>query len=131
MSYQSWWKAHSIKHKKIVDKLVAQGFDDMQIIDYFDYDNMKEKETDFCVLYGKNQKCHDMKDLNCYLCACPNFRVTTSRSFCNINSKDGSSIVRPEFTHQDCSNCTVPHQKSFVEKCFDKDWTNIMSDTFK
>ncbi|MCD6173018.1 MAG: hypothetical protein J7J96_04400, partial [Sulfurimonas sp.] len=74
MSYSSWFDAHATKHKKIVDKLVAKGYNTEQIIEYFDFDSMVKHENDFCPLYKDNKKCHDMESLNCYLCACPNFR---------------------------------------------------------
>jgi len=134
MSYSSWFDAHAIKHKKIVDKLLACGNTKEQIIDYFDFDNMVKQEIDFCPLYKKNKKCHDMESLNCYLCACPNFRFNedglgTYNEFkilskCDINN--GEEFASKGVIHQDCSNCSVPHHKAFVEKNFDNDWKIIM-----
>lgn len=136
MGYKSWFDNHAKKHKKIVDKLVAEGLTKEQIIDYFDFDNMVEKENDFCPLYKENKKCHDMESLNCYLCACPNFRFNdegikkveekTQFSFCAIESKDGEQGVYGEKIHQNCSGCKVPHHRSYVEKNFDLDWKKIM-----
>ncbi|WP_455757326.1 hypothetical protein [Sulfurimonas sp.] len=134
MSYSSWFNAHAKKHKEIVDKLVACGNTKDEIIDYFEFDNMVKNEIDFCPLYKDNKKCHDMKNLNCYLCACPNFRfdddgLGTYNEFkilskCDINNGDefaGKGVI-----HQDCSSCTVPHHKSYVKKNFDYDWKVIM-----
>ena len=129
MSYQSWHKKHSQKHKEIVEKL--SNLSDDEIIEYFDFENMKVKEKDFCILYEKDKKCHDIENLNCYLCACPNFRVDESKSYCDINSKDGSTIETKDFIHQDCSQCIVPHTKEFVKKVFHRDWNKIMFRTFK
>lgn len=136
MAYISWLQKHANKHKKIIDKLIAQNYTKEQIIDYFDFENMKEKEVDFCPLYAKNKKCHDMEHLNCYLCSCPNFRFNdegikkvddkTQFSRCNINSKDGRQGVYGEKIHQDCSGCGVPHHRAYVEKHFDLDWAKIM-----
>ena len=130
---------HAKKHKLIVEKLVADGLSKEEIIDYFDFENMKEKELAFCPLYAKNKKCHDMESLNCYLCACPNFRFNdegikkiadkTQYSYCNIDSKDGRQGVYGEKIHQDCSKCPVPHTKEYVGKHFDLEWLNIMQDT--
>ncbi|QOY54748.1 hypothetical protein HUE87_00415 [Candidatus Sulfurimonas marisnigri] len=138
MSYKSWFDAHADKHKKIVDKLVAKGFSKEQIIEYFDFDNMVQHESDFCPLYEDNKKCHDMSKLNCYLCACPNFRFKddgiekqedkTQYSFCSIDSKDGNQGIYGDKIHQDCSKCTVPHHKSYVEKNFDLDWKKTMKE---
>ena len=136
MSYSSWFDAHATKHKKIVDKLVACGKSEDEIIDYFDFDNMVEHENDFCPLYKDNKKCHDMDELNCYLCACPNFRFNddgikkvddkTQYSFCGINSKYGKQGVYGDKIHQDCSGCLIPHGKFYIKKYFDLDWKKIM-----
>ncbi|MEA3353314.1 MAG: hypothetical protein U9Q33_05840 [Campylobacterota bacterium] len=128
ISYKDWFDEHAQKHKKIIDKL--SSFSDDEIIDYFDFDNMKQKEKDFCIMYKKNQKCHDMKELNCYLCACPNFRVGEFKSFCAIDSKDGSTIESKGYIHQNCSNCTIPHTKDYVKRYFNRDWKKIFCKTF-
>ncbi|MCD6173729.1 MAG: hypothetical protein J7J96_08090, partial [Sulfurimonas sp.] len=95
-------------------------------------------ENDFCPLYKDNKKCHDMESLNCYLCACPNFRFNddgikkiedkTQYSFCNINSKYGKQGVYGDKIHQDCSGCLIPHGKFYVKKQFDLDWKKIMKE---
>ncbi|WP_457749412.1 hypothetical protein [Sulfurimonas sp.] len=136
MAYNEWVEKHAKKHKSIVQKLVKQGYDKEKIIDYFDFENMKEKEFDFCPLYAKNKKCHELESLNCYLCSCPNFRFNdegiqkveekTQYSFCDIDSKDGRQGVYGEKIHQDCSGCGVPHHRAYVEKHFDFDWAKIM-----
>jgi len=134
MSYKEWFENHAKKHKKIVDKLLAEGKNEDEIIEYFCFENMVDMENDFCPLYKDNKKCHDMKKLNCYLCACPNFRFNDNGlsrynanqvlSKCEINN--GDSISYEGKIHHDCSNCTVPHHKSFIKKVFDTDWKKIM-----
>ncbi len=136
MGYKSWFDNHAKKHKDIVDKLVTDGFTKEQIIDYFDFDNMVKEENDFCPLYKENRKCHEMESLNCYLCACPNYRFNdegikkveekTQFSFCDIDSKDGQQGIYGDKIHQNCSGCSVPHHKSYVEKNFDLEWKKIM-----
>jgi threonine-phosphate decarboxylase len=136
MSYLAWFDEHAKMHKKIVKKLLTQGLTQEQIIDYFDFENMLEQESDFCPLYADKKKCHEMESLNCYLCACPNFRFDdvgfkkveekTQFSFCAIDSKDGAQGVYGEAIHQDCSKCGVPHHRSYVEKHFDLDWKKMM-----
>ena len=130
MSYKSWYENHSIKHKKIVDKLSHLSND--EIIAYFDFDNMVKNEPEFCPLYKQNKKCHDIDELNCYLCACPNFRVGKQKSSCAINSKYGDKIIAKDgYIHQDCSACAVPHSAIYTKKVFDKNWQKIMNKTFK
>jgi len=125
MSYSNWLETHSLKHKNIMKKL--SHLSDEEVLEYFNYENMKLKEKDFCILYKDNEKCHNMENLNCYLCACPNFRVDKTKSFCSIDSKYGAKIELKDFTHQDCSNCTIPHHKSYIKKYFNRDWSLIMS----
>ena len=137
MSYSTWFNEHADKHKKIVDKLILKKYTKEQIIEYFDFDNMVKNENDFCPLYKEPKKCHEMESLNCYLCACPNFRFddsgikeidnNTQYSFCDIESKDGRQGVYGDKIHQDCSKSGVPHHKAYIEKNFDLDWQNIMS----
>jgi len=143
MSYLKWFHEHAQKHQTLVAKLLSQGADKTQIIDYFDFENMRDNEVDFCPLYTEQntdgtvgRKCHDMEKLNCYLCACPNFRFKdegfkkvedkTLFSSCNIDSKEGRSGVYGDAIHQDCSRCSVPHHKAYVSKHFDLDWLKIM-----
>ncbi len=134
MSYSSWFQSHGEKHKKIIKKL--SNLNDQELIEYFRFENMVQNEPDFCPLYAKNKKCHDMENLNCYLCACPNFRFDdngfekienrTLFSKCNINSKDGDQFKTDSAIHQNCTGCTVPHHESYIQKNFSRDWFEIM-----
>ncbi len=136
MSYGEWFTAHAAKHKKIVEKLLQQGFDTEQIIDYFDFESMVKNEPGFCPLYAEGRKCHEMEKLNCYLCACPNFRFSDEGvdkiegkirySFCSIDSKEGRAGIYGEKIHQDCSKCSVPHHRNYVQKHFSLEWFEVM-----
>lgn len=136
MRYEEWFEQHAQKHQKIVEKLLAKGLTQEQIIDYFEYENMAKEEIDFCPLYKMGKKCHDMEKLNCYLCGCPNFRFNDNGldtynsmkilSHCDIHN--GSTIGRGGTIHQDCSKCTVPHHKAYVSKKFDFDWKKVMKE---
>jgi len=134
MDYLSWFQAHREKHKAIMEKLTKLS--DAEVISYFKFENMVEQELDFCPLYKENKKCHDMKELNCYLCACPNFRFDDDGlkkredkalySICNINSKDGGQYILTDAIHQDCSKCGVPHYEAYIQKIFSRDWFEMM-----
>jgi len=134
MGYLQWFEAHAHKHSLIVNRLVRKGFSDEAIIDYFDFDNMVTAEPHFCPLYAQQQKCHDMLQLNCYLCACPNFRfnddgirrqeISLVKSECQIDK--GTPFLYDDIIHQDCSSCTVPHHRSYIKKYFSTDWKRIM-----
>jgi len=127
LSYQSWIEQHNKKHKTIMNKL--DNLTDTEVIEYFNFENMVINEPEFCPLFKESKKCHDIDELNCYLCACPNFRLSETKSTCDINSKDGGSIIaKSGFIHQDCSKCSVPHSLSYVKKHFNRDWSFIMKD---
>ena len=130
MSYKSWIESHTIKHKEVINRL--EHLSDDEIIEYFRFENMVKKEPDFCPLYKDNKKCHDIEDLNCYLCACPNFRVASTKSYCNINSKYGSSIkAKDGYIHQDCSKCSIPHKELYIKKNFNRNWAEIMKNSIE
>lgn len=141
MTYTEWFDAHAKKHKEIVDKLLAKNFSQEQIIEYFEFENMVEKEKEFCLLYATNTKCHDLKKLNCYMCACNHFRFNDNGikkvnnkvlySFCSIEAKNGSTFVSEDAIHQDCTNCTIPHAKSHIKKHFDTNWSKMMQKTIQ
>ncbi len=134
MSYSSWFQEHGKKHQKIMAKLTHLNSD--EVIAYFRFENMVKSEPDFCPLYKKNKKCHDIDNLNCYLCACPNFRFNdngfkkiedkTLYSKCSIDSKDGSKYIGDDAIHQNCAGCLVPHHEKYIKKRFSRDWFEIM-----
>ena len=111
---------------------------DDEVITYFRFDNMLQNEPEFCPLYKENKKCHDMEDLNCYLCACPHFRFDDSGlkkidertlySTCSIDSKDGAQFISDDSIHQDCSACLIPHREVYIKKVFSRDWFKIMKE---
>jgi hypothetical protein len=137
MSHKYWFTDHGNKHKVLIENLRAKGLSKEEIVDYFDFDNMVKSEPDYCYLYAENKKCHDIKSLNCYLCACPLFRFNsdgikkagehTAYSYCEVNSKFGKQGVFGDAIHQDCSNCSVPHSKKYVLKNYDTRWFAIMA----
>ncbi len=136
MTYSEWFNEHANKHAKILEKLTHLSDD--EVIEYFVFENMVEKEPDFCVLYKENKKCHDTKYLNCYFCACPNFRFDeagvskqeekTVYSYCSIDSKDGAQYEGEDYIHQNCSGCLVPHKKAYIKKHFQRNWREVMKD---
>jgi len=136
LTYNEWFEAHATRHKNIIKKL--ENLSDEELIKYFRFDNMVKNEPDFCPLYKDNKKCHDYEKLNCYLCACPNFRFKdegfkkveekTLYSYCGIDSKDGAQYIGDDYIHQNCAGCLVPHKESYIKKYFSRDWKEIMKD---
>lgn len=138
MGYQNWMKTFSSKHTEIIARLQTAGFTVQEMIDYFEFENMRIHETSFCPLYAKNQKCHDTEYLNCFLCGCPLFRAddqglsyegeNTVYSKCNIGK--GSFSGKNGKIHQNCSNCIIPHRKKFINAYFNTDWKQIMQNVY-
>ncbi|HHD72699.1 MAG TPA: hypothetical protein ENL02_02110 [Epsilonproteobacteria bacterium] len=134
MTYQEWFEEHAKKHADIVKSLPDLSKD--ELIAYFDFDHMKVAHPDFCPLYPKDQKCHDMEKLNCYFCACMHFRFDDNGireesgkvlySYCSIESKNSARFEDKQSIHQDCSNCKVPHKQHVIEKYFSRDWKEVM-----
>ena len=134
MSYKKWFDAHGKKHAKIMERLTHLSPD--EVIKYFVFENMVKNEVDFCPLYKDNKKCHDLEDLNCYFCACPNFRFNdegfrlqddkTLFSYCNIDSKDGAQFFGDTYIHQNCAGCGVPHKEKYIKSKLKRNWFEVM-----
>ncbi|MEY4505226.1 MAG: hypothetical protein RL154_1523, partial [Pseudomonadota bacterium] len=41
MNYKNWLLSPEVKHKAVVEKLLLQGSNTDEIIDYFEYENMQ------------------------------------------------------------------------------------------
>lgn len=134
MTYKEWLEDYILRREKIVKKL--SHLSDDELVDYFDYDSLIVNEPDFCPLFAKKQKCHEIEDLNCYLCGCPNFRFDDNGfkkkngkmifSCCAIKSPNAKEIETENGYHLDCSKCVIPHKKSYIKKVFSRSWKKIM-----
>jgi hypothetical protein len=134
VTYREWYREFGAKHREILEKL--KGMEREAIVDYFRYENMRERHPDFCPLYAEGTKCHDLEDLNCYLCGCPHFRYCDEGidlsgdkvrySLCAIGAREGRKIETETAIHQDCSGCPLPHLRGFILRHFDRDWGRIM-----
>lgn len=137
MTYEEWFLKQGELHANVMKKLINKTNE--EVIEYFKFENMVKNEPDFCPLYKQIKKCHEMEDLNCYLCACPNFRFDdngfektsdgkTLYSICSINSKEGSQYIGENYIHQNCSDCVIPHKKKYIKKNFNRNWFEVMKD---
>jgi len=129
MTYAEWQLAHHTKRSNLQRKLESWGLTPEQVIEYFQYSNMRKHQTSFCALYDDDTPCHDTVSLNCYLCACPHFVVHDPafevqdqriHSGCSINSKFAEIFVVDSNAHCDCSRCTVPHTKQAALQHYEK-----------
>lgn len=139
MTFKEWEIDHNSKVDTILKKLGNISHE--EVTNYFNYDNMIKAEPNFCELYKTNSKCHDMDDLNCFLCGCPFFKYSDETpiliedgvevmSICVINSKNAGAYVQDGKQQCDCSGCIIPHKQRFVKKhleMIDKDITILDS----
>jgi len=86
-----------------------------RIISEFDFENQREKNPDKCVCY-KEEKCHDVEKLNCFLCYCPKYNNSVNEGGCKINNQKGKWLVKGDKKIWDCSDCDYPHKKEIIEK---------------
>ncbi|MBP7225173.1 MAG: hypothetical protein KBA17_01440 [Aliarcobacter sp.] len=137
MTYDQWFQLQGELHSNVMKKLTHKSVD--EIIEYFKFENMVKNEPDFCPLYKDNKKCHDVEELNCYLCACPHFRFDdlgfekigekVVYSFCSIDSKKGAKFEGDDYIHHDCSGCTIPHRAKYIKaNDFKANWFEAMKD---
>lgn len=127
MSYTAWMKDFLARRERLESLLRLQGLSDAEIWSYFSWENMRQREPDYCELYAKNQKCHEMESLNCYHCGCPfflyndegiaefgNFKLISA---CGNASPHRKLTIRNNEAHNDCSNCTIPHELESISAC--------------
>jgi len=87
-----------------------------------------KKYPDACPYYQSEHSCHpEIKDLNCFLCACPQYDSSKLEGGCKINSKKGKYHKHqnlPKGKIWDCSDCNTYHTpisvKKYLEKKFKK-----------
>lgn len=97
--------------KKFIEKHIQR------IIEEFDFEKQKIKNPGKCPCY-LNGKCHDIQDLNCFLCFCPEYDNSKEEGGCKIGSEKGKWFFNeklPKGKIWDCSDCDYPHRKEVVE----------------
>ena len=89
------------------------------IIKKMSYRVRSQEQPDDCICYQQNTPCHpQVKDLNCLVCACPNYESEKLEGGCKINSKKGKITFHenlPLGRIWDCSDCPAYHTPKAVE----------------
>jgi dUTP pyrophosphatase len=88
-----------------------------KIIKEFNFLNRKNKHPNECPCY-KDKPCHNLPELNCFLCYCPEYKSKIEGG-CKINNPNGKWLFNeklPKGKIWDCSNCDYPHREEIVEK---------------
>ncbi len=89
------------------------------IIQGTSFKNRSKKYPDKCPYYQIGKSCHpEIKDLNCFLCACPNYNSEILEGECKIQGPKGKWFYHPSLPKGkiwDCSNCHINHSPKEVE----------------
>jgi len=99
--------------KRFIDQHIKK------IIDEFDFENRKSKNPNECPCY-KDKKCHEIENLNCFLCYCPEYDNNKEEGGCKIGSNKGKWFVSENKKIWDCGDCNYPHKKEIFEKYLKK-----------
>ncbi len=79
------------------------------------------KYPDKCPYYKQSppKHCHsELRDLNCFLCACPDYKNTRTEGGCRIDLPFGKWYHHPDLPRKkiwDCTDCCIPHIPKYVE----------------
>ena len=94
-----------------------------QIVDFMSFRKRSKREGD-CPYYLRKAGCHpEIKDLNCFLCACPQYLSEKQEGGCRVESKRGKFYEHPclpEGRVWDCSECRAYHHPKSVESYLTK-----------
>ena len=97
------------------------------------FKELSRKYPDYCPYYPTGKSCHpEVADLNCFLCACPNYLSERLKGGCTIESKFGRWEVNrnlPVGRVWDCSNCRVNHSPREAE-VYLRDNLNLLRESF-
>jgi len=130
MTYSSWLDDNRKKVAAIRGRLDKLGYTPEAVVAYFDYDNMRVQEPTHCPLYESGTKCHDISELNCYLCGCPFFLFNDTAPYkvengleyyskCAVDSRKAGEFIHDNKVHCNCAGCVVPHSKSVALANYD------------
>ncbi len=81
------------------------------LIGEYDFEKRKKTHPEECICYQQNVKCHNLENLNCFFCLCPNYDMSIKEGGCKINSPNGKYIPTMKGKIFDCSACNFPHEK--------------------
>jgi len=104
---------------ELAKKLIGKRID--ILLDEWDFEERKNKHPEECVCY-RGKPCHDIKELNCFFCYCPNYDLSVKEERCNINSPKGKYFNAPSGKILDCSDCDFPHKKENAKKILMKQY---------
>lgn len=103
---------------EFAEKLIKERI--KKLADAYDFNVRRMTNPEECPFYTNGGRCHDIEDMNCLLCLCPNYDRTVKEGGCKINSPDGKYTETVDGKIWDCSDCDFPHKKENVIKVLEK-----------
>lgn len=125
-----WWKswglwglimhelAKEILKKRTFKILEEWDCDISKLIDKFNFDLRKKANPEECPCYQQDKPCHNIENLNCLFCFCPNYNLSIEEGGCKINSPKGKYVYSPNGKIWDCSDCDWPHKIENIRSIF-------------
>jgi Zn-finger protein len=98
-----------LKMHELANEIIGKNIN--EVISGWDFEERKKANPNGCICYEQNKKCHDLENLNCFFCYCPNYDKSVKEGKCKINSPKGKYINNHEGKILDCSDCDFPHKK--------------------
>tara|TARA_Y100000310_G_scaffold49946_1_gene46110 strand:- start:155 stop:577 length:423 start_codon:yes stop_codon:yes gene_type:complete len=126
---EKWEKEHFIK---VLSEIKSAGIDFSlnnldAIVEQTSFKVRSKNQPDECPYYPSKGGCHDLNDLNCFLCACPNYDSKSFEGGCKIESSLGGWHYHKNLPTRrvwDCSGCFINHSsgeaKDYIKENFDK-----------
>lgn len=90
------------------------------IIKETSFEIRSQKHPNECPYYEKRTSCHNIEDLNCFLCICPEYSSDKDEGGCKLNHQSGKWHSPYPYSQSrrvwDCSDCPFPHFPTYVEQ---------------
>jgi Zn-finger protein len=122
MNFLKKWEQEHFKKitKELEDAKIPITLENIpEIIKETSFEIRSKNHGNECPYYSLGYSCHtQVKDLNCLLCACPDYDSSSLEGGCKINKEEGRWHYHPALPKQriwDCSNCSAYHSSEEVE----------------
>ncbi|OGJ16329.1 hypothetical protein A3K74_01910 [Candidatus Pacearchaeota archaeon RBG_13_33_26] len=110
------------KMHELAKNIITERID--ELIKEWNFENRKSN-ADECICYQQGKKCHDIKNLNCFFCYCPNYDTSVKEGRCFINSPKAKYIDNHNGKILDCSDCDFPHKPENIKKLLTRRFYNF------
>ena len=108
---------------KLAKEIIEKRID--RLIEENNFEKRGISHSDECICYQQNKPCHNIENLNCLFCFCPNYDLSFKEGKCKINSPKRKYIENHLGRILDCSDCDFPHKidnvKSILLKIYIQD----------